>query len=140
MIDKNLIHRKISNVNQYLKEIREINIGTFEEFEADVKTLRFFERNIELIVTELNDICKHILSKVEKVLPKGYNDCFEHLENLKILKPELAEIAKKMIGYRNMLAHEYEYVISRATYNIYQNNLGDIEALCDAYLEYVESN
>ncbi|GEM_PF-6131699 len=47
MIDKNLIQRKISNINQYLIEIRTVEIGTFEEFEKDVKTLRFFDRNID---------------------------------------------------------------------------------------------
>jgi len=47
-------------------------------------------------------------------------------------------IAKKMIGYRNMLAHEYEYVITKATYNIYKNNLGEIELLCGAYNEYLD--
>ncbi len=47
MIDKPLVEKKLRRIEEFLRELKSVKIGTIEEFKKDIITKRFIERNIE---------------------------------------------------------------------------------------------
>jgi len=58
MIDKILIERKLGNIEEFLKELDAAPVGSLEEFKSNVVARRFIERNIELAIEQMLDICQ----------------------------------------------------------------------------------
>lgn len=79
MIDKPLVEKKLRRIEEFLRELRGVEIGTIEEFKENVVTKRFIERNIELAIEQMIDICKHFVSGLDLSEPETYSDCFDIL-------------------------------------------------------------
>jgi len=112
---------------QFIKELRELKNLNFEEFEKNVIIKRFIERNLELAIQQMIDICKHIVSKLNLREPISYADCFEVLVEEGILSEKNLEKYKNMAKFRNLLIHIYDTVNDKTTYEIFQNCLQDFE-------------
>jgi len=65
MIDKHLIEKKLRKVEEFLKELKAVSVGSVEEFKKDIVVKRFIERNIELAIEQMVDICKHFISGLD---------------------------------------------------------------------------
>lgn len=53
------------------------------------------------------DIACYLVSKYNLGNPKSYSECIEYLERYEYLSENMGEKLKKMVGLRNLLAHEY---------------------------------
>lgn len=83
------INRSIDEIFDFLPEKRD-----FFEFQADLKTKKAVERNIEIIGEAINRISKNKSSQIE-------------IKN-----------AQKIIGTRNRIAHEYDNISDELIWTI----------------------
>lgn len=83
------INRSIDEIFDFLPEKRD-----FFEFQADLKTKKAVERNIEIIGEAINRISKNNSSQIE-------------IKN-----------AQKIIGTRNRIAHEYDNISDELIWTI----------------------
>jgi uncharacterized protein YutE (UPF0331/DUF86 family) len=72
MIDKHLIEKKLRKIEEFLKELKTVSVGSVEEFKKDIVVKRFIERNIELAIEQMVDICKHCISGLDLREPETY--------------------------------------------------------------------
>lgn len=131
MIDKVLIKNKLNKIETYLKELRDVNVNTYEEYCKNVILKRFIERNIELAIEQVISICKHIVSRLNLREPTSYADCFEILAENKIIKEENLEIYKQMAKFRNLLIHIYDKIDDKIVYQVYKERLKDFEVFIE---------
>ncbi len=68
MIDKVLIEKKLRKIKEFLKEIKPVEINSLNEFKNNVIAKRFIERNIELCIEQMIDVCKHIVAGLDLIL------------------------------------------------------------------------
>lgn len=61
MTDKTLIQAKVAQILNYLEELAPVLKLNVSEIIKDIKTLRFLERNFQLIVDTVLDINSHII-------------------------------------------------------------------------------
>ncbi len=125
MIDKVLTERKLRRIEEYLREIRSVEIGSFKEFSSDIVKKRFIERNLELSIELMIDICKHFVSALDLKEPETYSDCMVSLVNAGIIPDSKADTFVSMVRFRNVLVHAYDGVDDSITYDIYKKHLGD---------------
>jgi uncharacterized protein YutE (UPF0331/DUF86 family) len=125
MIDKILIERKLRKIEEFLKELEAAPVTSFEEFRANVVIRRFIERNIELAIEQMVDICKHLVSGLDLKEPETYAECFESLAGSSIIHAESVAKFKAMVRFRNMLIHIYDGIDDSITYGIYTKHTGD---------------
>jgi len=59
--------------------------------------------------------------------PTTTSEAFYILEEEKIIKKRLTEELVKMVGFRNIMAHDYEKVDYNIVYDVLTNKLKDIE-------------
>jgi len=140
MIDKQLVDKKLRTIEQYLRELREVNFPSFENFREDVIKKRFVERNIELAIEQMIDVCRHIVSALDLKEPNTYAECFHMLSKEGVIPKENVATFQKMVRYRNMLIHAYNGIDDSVTYGIYKKNLGDFETYINLIRKYIIQN
>ena len=138
MIDKILIERKLRNIEEFLKELAAAPVTNFEEFKANVVTRRFIERNIELAIEQMVDICKQLVSGLDLKEPETYAECFESLAESNIIRAESVAQFQGMVRFRNMLIHIYDGIDDSITYGIYTKHLGDFRLFITQLREFIK--
>ncbi len=138
MIDKQLIERKIRKIEEFLRELRDVKIDSFDEFKKNTIVKRFIERNIELSIEQMVDICKHFISGLDLKEPETYSECFDIIEEGGVIPVEKADIFKSMVRFRNVLIHAYDGVDDSITYGIYKKHLQDFRNFADIIRSYLQ--
>lgn len=138
MVDKPLILRKLSKLDEYLKQTREFSSVTLEEYSHDWKVQRIVERTLQMMVETCADIANHIISDRGYRIPDNYGDTFRVLYENGVLKEDLFEILLKMARFRNIVVHQYDKVDETIVIGILRNNLSDFTAYRDAILKILD--
>ena len=137
MIDKILVEKKLRRIEEFLRELKNVEIGTIEEFKENVITRRFVERNIELAIEQMIEICKHFVSGLDLSEPETYSECFDMLAKEGVILEQSLDTFKSMVRFRNILIHAYEGVDDSITYGIYKRRLDDFEIFIKEIREYL---
>ena len=137
MIDKILVEKKLRRIEEFLRELKNVEIGTIEEFKENVITRRFVERNIELAIEQMIEICKHFISGLDLSEPETYSECFDMLAKEGVILEQSLDTFKSMVRFRNILIHAYEGVDDSITYGIYKRRLDDFEIFIKEIREYL---
>lgn len=123
MINKVLIKSKIKRMLKYINEIETYRPKSLQEYKNNLILKRFIERNLELAIQEMIDICKHLVSRLNLEEPSSYANCIDILVEENIISKDRAEIYKQMIKFRNLLIHTYEKIIDDKIYEIIEKHL-----------------
>lgn len=137
MIDKPLIEKKLRRIEDLLRELNGVEIATIEEFKLNIVVKRFIERNIELAIEQMIDICKHLVSGLDLKEPETYSDCLNSIAKEGIISEQYLDTYKSMVRFRNLLIHAYEGVDDSITYNIYKQRLDDFRAFIKELRSYL---
>ncbi|MDI6715784.1 MAG: DUF86 domain-containing protein [Actinomycetota bacterium] len=141
MLNKPLIEKKLRKIEDYLHELRLAqHVNTLEEFKKDIVAKRFIERNIELAIEQVIDICKHFVAGLDLKEPETYSECFDILSENKIISSEYLGTFKNMARFRNILIHTYDSVDDSITYGIYKQRLGDFKVFVREIRDYLVKN
>ncbi len=139
MIDKKLITRKLKRIEQFLREINAAEAPpTFQAFSRNIVFKRFIERNIELCIEQMVDICRHLVGGLDLPEPETYAGCFEILGNAGIVPKSRVETFKSMARYRNLIVHGYDGVDDTITFAVFKKRLGDFRTFIDAIRRYLK--
>jgi uncharacterized protein YutE (UPF0331/DUF86 family) len=84
------------------------------------------------------DIGNHIIAAVGLGTPQTREEILRILGRAGVVPPELAERLGLALKMRNVLVHGYLEVIMGQVYQALQQDLGDLEAFCQAILDYIE--
>lgn len=125
-IDKKLISRKITLINNDLKSLKALSRLSLKTYlsKADYEALA--ERYLERIIGRMIDINYHILSEKEKEIPPDFYNSFIALGRKKHLPIKLAEAMANSAGLRNRLAHEYDNIDARKVFEAIAACLKDV--------------
>lgn len=137
MLDRDRLLAKIDVLEGYLKELREILPGSFEEYKR-VEKRRACERLLQVSIECVIDICGLMVIGLRLGLPAEEDDLFEKLEQAGIITSSRKESLKKMKGFRNILVHEYGHVDDSIVYEILKNNLNDFGAFKEEILQAIK--
>ena len=125
MLDKALVEKKMRRIEELLRELEEVKVETIKDFQENVVIKRFIERNIELAIEQMIDICKHFVSGLDLKEPETYAECFDILAKEQIISNQNLDTFKSMVRFRNILIHAYDGVDDSITYGIYKKRLVD---------------
>jgi uncharacterized protein YutE (UPF0331/DUF86 family) len=139
LVDKNVVLRKLSELERYLQQINEFSNITLQKYKADWKTQRIVERTLQMMIETCADIAGHIISDSGMRPPNTYADTFRVLFENNIIGMELFGILEKMAKFRNVIVHQYEEVDARIVIVILEKHLGDFEEFEKAVLNYIKA-
>jgi uncharacterized protein YutE (UPF0331/DUF86 family) len=137
MVDKTLILRKLSALDEYLEQIAEYANIKSEAYADDWKIQRIVERTLQMMIETCLDISGHIISEEKFRMPEIYADMFRILVEKGILSESRIDAFEKMAGFRNIVVHDYERIDPEIVIGILRNNLDDFEDFKTSIIKYL---
>jgi uncharacterized protein YutE (UPF0331/DUF86 family) len=122
-----VLENKISSLEKYLNIVKRYKRFSREQIEKDVDIKGMVERYLYLLVQSTIDLAEAVLSFKNLRKPTTFSETFMILEEAKIIEKALAEKMIKMVGFRNILAHDYAEINYDIVYDVLQNRVSDIE-------------
>jgi len=138
MVDKTLIFRKLSMLEQYLQEIEEYSSIRINDYSENWKTQRIIERTLQMMIEICLDIASHIISDKKLRVKDSYADMFVVLHENKILKKTLLDALTKMAKFRNVVVHHYDRIDPSIVVGILHNNLDDFDRYREAVISFLK--
>ncbi len=135
MVDKDLILRKLADLETYSNQVKEYVAISLEDYKSDWKTQRIVERTLQMAIEVCVDIANHIIADKGFRVPTTYADGFRILEENKILGDTLCRNLTDMCKFRNILVHEYDKVDPCIVVSILKNHLQDFDHYKSAVLK-----
>lgn len=137
MVDKNILLKKISQIRHNLSRLKEKENIQLDQFKNDQDIQDIILHNLQLAVQGCIDVGSHIISDNGWGVAGSLNEIFYILQTKGVMKNN--ESVKKlvsMVGFRNILVHEYEKVNLDIVYNIFKNRLTDIDNYLISIIDY----
>ena len=139
MVDKALVLRKLSELEEYLNQIREYSNITVSDYSKGWKTQRIVERTLQMVIETCVDIAGHIISDQGFRIPKSYADAFRVLHEENILDTKLFDTMEKIAKFRNIVVHHYDKVDLEIVVTILRKHLDDFLSYKDAIINVVKT-
>ena len=139
MVDKALVLRKLSELEEYLNQIREYSNIAVSDYSKGWKTQRIVERTLQMVIETCVDIAGHIISDQGYRIPKSYADAFRVLHEENILDTKLFDTMEKIAKFRNIVVHHYDKVDPEIVVTILRKHLDDFLSYKDAIINVVKT-
>ncbi|MES0490511.1 MAG: DUF86 domain-containing protein [Leptospirales bacterium] len=125
MIDDIILNKKES----IERCVRQINIYYKQEtglsFEQDHLKQDAIAINIQRAAEQCIDLANHVVRIQKLGIPKESKDGFVMLADAKIIPQDLSGKLIKMVGFRNILVHQYQELEIKIMQDIIENHLED---------------
>lgn len=131
--DEDVVLAKASSIRKAVAAIRSLvapdcNVVP-EWIRLDVTVL-----NLQRAVEGLLDLSNHVISANGWELPRDGRHAFAVLAEHGLLDPRQLEVARSMVGFRNVAVHDYASLKPEVVQGIVRDHLGEIESLVDGIL------
>lgn len=121
----NKIALKLEKLEEYIKILKDIQKVNKKSFISDYHFFGLAERYLQLSIEILLDIGKILLTSQNLSRPDNNQEIFSILHDKKIITAKLTEKIQGIVGFRNILVHEYEKIDRNIVYEKLQNDLKD---------------
>lgn len=137
MVKRQIIHKRLQKLDEYLAILRQAQMYSYEEFIASPERYGSVERFLQLALEVLIDLGNHVIAD-DALGEVGYQrDIPALLAEHGYISPELREKWFQMIGFRNILVHDYAEIDHQIVFNVLQNQLPDFLALRRVFAQFL---
>lgn len=126
MTNLSVIENKISANRKYLKILKRYKVYSRQEIEENVDIRGAVERYLYLAAQAAIDLAEAVIAYKGFRKPTTMSEAFYILNEEEIVSGELTEKMVRMVGFRNIMAHDYEKVNYDIVYDVLQNRLTDV--------------
>lgn len=127
MTNISVIENKISQINKYLNILEKYREYTKDEIVSSVDLKGTVERYLYLAVQTAIDLAEAVISYKKLRKPTTMGESFTILKEENIIEKELENKLIGMVGFRNILAHEYEDIDYDILYDVLIKKTKDIK-------------
>jgi uncharacterized protein YutE (UPF0331/DUF86 family) len=125
VVDRDLILRKLADVDQYLLQLGEYRDISVEQYRRDWKSQRIIERTLQLAIETCMDVASHVIADRGLRVPATYAEAFDALKEATLIEEKLREAMVGMAKFRNGIVHEYARIDPEIVVRILRDHLGD---------------
>ncbi len=137
MIKHEVLRRRLQKLDEYLRILQDLREYDRETFLATPERYGSAERFLQLTIEAFNDMGSHLIADLQLGMIEGYRDVPRILMEHDYLSPELGEMWIQMIGFRNVLVHDYLDIDRGLVYQTLQENITDILNLRSVFAQWL---
>lgn len=130
MTDVPLVLKKLAAIETNVSELR--RLANPDQLSTDLKERRFVERTLQVALQGVLDVCSHIVSDERLGEPATNRDLVRLVAAHGWVAQELADTLQRMVGFRNVLVHDYDEVNLDILRAILTLHLQDLDAFACA--------
>lgn len=137
MVRVEVIRKRIEKLEEYIEILHGFQKYSLDEFLENPEHYGSAERFLQLAIETTTDIGNHIISSLGLGEVNWYSDIAGIIEEKGYINSDLRERWIKMIGFRNILVHDYLEVDRKIVYDVLLNRLKDLEDLKKAFAAFL---
>ncbi len=137
MVRAEVRRKRLNKLDEYLLILLQLCRYTFEEFIASPERYGSAERFLQLAIEALLDVGNHVIADLHLGTVEWYSDIPRLLYEAGYLDAQMCETWTRMIGFRNVLVHDYLDVDHQLVYEVLQERLPDIESLRRIFAQFL---
>jgi uncharacterized protein YutE (UPF0331/DUF86 family) len=130
MTDAPLIHKKLARIEECVADLR--RHADLALIETDLVVQRFVEHTLQIAIQAALDVASHIVSDERLGEPHTNHDLFDLLARGGWIPRESVPTMRAMVGFRNVVVHEYDEVDRAVVRDVVAHRLGDLIAFVAA--------
>lgn len=138
-LDNERILEKIDEMENYLRELEEYLPEQEEDYLNNSLLKRACERAFQLASENLLDICNFIISEKGFGMPSDSKDSVRKLAENQVLPASLSTKLEELVGFRNLLVHQYGRVDDSRSYSYLNMELKDFYEFIEIIDRYIEN-
>lgn len=123
----NKIVTKLERLAEYVGYLRDIQRVNKKSFVSDYHFYGLAERYLQLAIESMLDIGKLIILSESLQRPENNQEIFDVLYGNKILSRSTIGVLGGIVGFRNILVHDYEKINRDIVYQQLKKNLSTFE-------------
>jgi len=131
-----VIVRKLQSLDVILNQLKSLGEVTAAELSGDWRTRRAVERELQVLVEIVVDVCQRIVSLAGQTPAASGADAVERCVQLGAISDN--EDYRRMVQFRNFVVHRYESIDVEILADVVNNRLGDFAKFRDEVLRYGE--
>lgn len=125
---------KLNSLETTLNELRSLGKLTTVQLKDDWRTRRAVERDLQIAVEVVIDVCQRIIAIHGQTPAATGADAIDRCVQLGVLSGNAAY--GKMVQFRNFVVHRYENIDLDIITDIVNHRLNDFDAFRDAIMRY----
>ncbi|MCJ7667838.1 MAG: DUF86 domain-containing protein [Anaerolineae bacterium] len=133
-----LITEKLSRLKEYLGYLETMKDISLESFLGDFKARGAAERYLQLAIESVIDIGNEIISSLQLRRPERYREIPHILAEAKIIPNEFADRIAQMIGFRNLLVHDYAIINKALEHEFLKTRLPDFKSFMKHIVDWLK--
>jgi uncharacterized protein YutE (UPF0331/DUF86 family) len=137
VIRPEVLRRRLNKVDEYLAILEAIQTYPFEAFSANPERYGSAERFLQLSIEAFIDMGSHVIAELNLGTFNAASDIPAILEAQGHIDAALKEKWIRMIGFRNVLVHDYLDIDLDIVYDVLQNRLDDLRALRKVFARFL---
>ena len=139
MIDREVIESKLRFLQEYLKDLKEYEDISLNDYRTSKKDQRFAERTLHLACESCLDIAAHIISRQGLREPKDNQDLFVILFEKKVISQQVHKAMITMAKFRNIVVHDYARIEPEIVLGILKKDVGDFKSFAREIIHYMDT-
>lgn len=128
MTDAGLVVKKLARIEACLRDLR---LVTPDSVVGDIVRERFAEHTLQIAIQAAIDVASHIVADERLGDAPTNHALFEVLARHGWLPGEQVHALRRMVGFRNVLVHEYDDVDLQMLREVLARHTGDLQAFVD---------
>ena len=132
-----VIAERVEWIRRMLAGLRSLPLDAYTDFESDPRNPAAAESHLRRALEALLDLGRHVLAKGFGQPVIEYKEVARALAQAGLLDREQERLLRTLAGYRNRLVLFYHEVSNRELHEICTGQLGDIETVLAAVLEWI---
>lgn len=131
-----VILKKLQVLDETLMELRSLGVVTEKQLTEDWMILRAIERDLQIAVEVMIDVCQRLISLAGLTPVESAGDAIERVVQLGALTAN--HPYRQMVQFRNLVVHHYEQIDGAILVDIVNNRLSDFETFRNEVLAYAQ--
>ncbi len=137
MVRPEIIRKRLNKLDEYLAILEKARRYSWEEFVGDPERYGSVERFLHLSLEALQAMGNHIIADLELGVVDRSRDIPEIFAKQRWIDEAMKDTWIRMIGFRNILVHDYLEVDRRIVYETLQHRLDDLKQIRDVFVQFL---
>lgn len=137
MVRPEVLRKRIDRIRMHLEVLGRLRAVDRETFVTSPVQYGAAERFLQLAIESINDMGAHVVAERGLGPIDRYRDIADAFNSAGWIDAPLHDAWLRMIGFRNILVHDYLNVDRHLVYDVLQDNLGDVQALSEVFTRFL---
>ncbi len=138
MVDKETVLERLEALEAYAAELDHYRAFSFADILSDFVKYRAIQHSLQLGAQAIADIAVHIITADFSYRIQDYREAIEALGKAGVLPEDFAHRLAPIVGFRNILVHEYLRVDPEKVYEHLQHGSADFREFARYIAAYLK--